>query len=867
MFPRMTRYSSKHRALRLLALAAAVASVCAGAAEYTVTTSRVKTSDQGRLTRVRDFANTVLQNMSTPGAERYLKNRHLADSSTFAARVVKRVSDRHITMSPFKPIPQRDLSCYASVPSYSKPLQFDINKEPVNVDADQVQGNLKDKLDDLIYKGRVNIVQGDRVINTQKARYNAKEHSFTTSGKTVMYDGEYTLHTEDDANYNLDTKVTRLKNTNFQLNGSVIRGTAEKHTIDAPKRTQLYKSATLTSCPAGSDTWHLRASTVSIDRNEAFGEAWNATLWAGPVPVFYFPYVNFPITNDRKSGLLYPLLSTGSSNFKYVQPIYLNLAPNYDMTLTPAWYGEHRSMLNTEFRYMPFSNLYGTVNFNYLPDDQSWTPYDGSSSRKRWYLRLSDRLSLLNGALGVGFDYQRVRPNDYSYLSDLATPNAAITDDHLTQRLWSTYGQADYTLNAELRRYQILLPEYRGVFRRRPFAMLPKLSGNWYGSKGIAALDFYGEATRFNLEAFDDYSAEDTIRLHAEPSAILHLFDRRGTKLDAGGRLFLTHYDQGDYNKLSGSYRSYFGFDDAQSSVNRFLYELEVHGKTTFERKAFDMRHTQTIEPEFKYTYVPYRDQNNIALYDTTDRIDDYYTLFSHMRYSGLDRIADTNTFTMGLTSRVLDAHDREVLKLMAAQAYSFVPTRVTLNSADSRQTYPRSLLTGSVDANPLEGLNMRVAGAYSTQQSKFQSYSASATYQKSGGSLTVNYRYLRDGNYDYETGTVRDIRQIGFGGTIPLGNDWRATASIYRDLDVGYNIDRKLALKYEQCCWSMAFVYEDYAKMDWKRGRARHKNDNVVGIQFEFKGFYTVNVEGIDNPMTPDTHYMPFADPTSLNR
>ncbi len=863
----MTRSKEHPSALRVLALAAAVGACCAGAqaAEYTVTTSRVKSSDQGRMASVTAFTNAALARMATPGAARYLQNQRLADSSTFAARVTKTMNERRIAMSPFKPIPQRDLSCYAGVPSYSKPLEFDVDTEPVEVEADQVAGDLQNKANDLTYKGRVVITQGDRVINTDSAHYDAKSHAFTISGKSVLHDGEYTVHTDDDGEYGLDTKVTKLANTRFQLNGSVIRGTAEQHTIDAPKRTQIYKSATLTSCPEGSDTWHLRATTVEIDRNESFGEAWNASLWAGDIPVFYFPYVNFPITNERKTGLLYPLVATGSGSFKYVQPIYFNLAPNYDLTFTPAWYGEHHAQYNTEFRYMPWSNLFGTVTFNYLPDDSSWIPYDGSTSKKRWYLHLTDYASFLQGRLGVGLDYQRVRPNDYSYLSDLATPNAAITDDHLMQRLWSSYGEQTYTLGAELRRYQVLLPEYRGVFRRRPFAMLPKLSGSWYGTRGIAALDFYGEATRFELESFDDYSSEDTIRLHTEPSVMLHLFDRRGTLLEAGGRLFLTHYSQGDYNKLPSSYRDYFGFDSADSSKSRFLYELEVHGKTTFERKAFDMRHTQTIEPEFKYAYVPYRNQNSIALYDTTDRIDDYYTLFSFRRYSGLDRIADTNTLTMGLTSRVLDAHDREVFKVMAAQAYSFVPTRVTLNSADSRQTYPRSLLTGSIDATPLEGLNMRVAGSYSTQQRRFQSYSASATYQRSGASVTANYRYLRDGNYDYIKGGISDIRQVGLGGTIPLGRDWRATAAIYRDIDQSYNIDRKVALKYEECCWSIALVYEDYAKMDWS---ARdHKKDNVFGLQFEFKGFYTVQIEGIDNPMSPDTHYMPFADPTSLNR
>ena len=857
----------------LTTLACAVALATAAKAElpqYSVTTGRVLGNTLDRTKTVTDFASTQHEVMQSPASLLYLKNKKKADSSTFAARLVTLMKSRPFKTAPNMPVPAADLSCYTSVPSYSSPEQFDVNTTPVTVEADKVSGDLNKQNNDLVYSGRVNIAQRDRRIDTDTAHYAQKEQTFTTHGNTVIRNGEYTVHTQEDAIYHLQDKSVQLRNTKFQFNGSVLRGSAKQHDIDNAKNSQTFKSGTLTTCPADDSSWHLSASTVDIDRNEAFGEAWNAALWAGPVPVFYLPYVNFPITNERRTGLLYPSFSLGSEHIKFTQPVYFNLAPNYDWTFTPSWFGERRWQFLNEFRFMPWENVSGSLIFNYLPNDTDWTPRkDPDGSHKRWYMHLHTGASFLNGDLYTGINFQRVRPNDYSYLTDLAQPDAATTDDHLLQQLHINYVRPHYTLAAELRRYQSLIPETSGSVANRPFSMLPKLSGTMNGTYDRLSGDLYGEITRFEMESFDNYYAEHTVRTHLEPHVSYHVFDLRGTTLDIGARGFATHYDQGQLDK----YKRYdaLGFDSLDHSETRFLYELEARGRTTFERKAFDMRHTQTIEPEIKYQYIPYVDQSGIALYDTKDHLDDYYSLFSFRRFAGIDRIADVNAVTAGITSRILDPHDREILRMGLAQTYNFEPTRVTLLKTDERPTYPRSLLAANLDASVFNNITLHSAAAYDTEHSEFQSYSLSAAYRTATASITANYRFYRNGNYDLEnykkTGAwkSRDLRQAGIGATFALGRNYRLTAAMYRDLDQNFNIDRKLALRRENCCTAVALFYEDYAKMEWSK--REHKRDRVIGVQIELKNFYTIKVDGVDNPMSPNTHYMPFVDPTNLNR
>ena len=56
------------------------------------------------------------------------------------------------------------------------------------------------------------------------------------------------------------------------------------------------------------------------------------------VPVFYTPYICFPVKDERQSGFLFPIIEvSGEDGFDLTLPYYLNLAPNYDATLTPRY--------------------------------------------------------------------------------------------------------------------------------------------------------------------------------------------------------------------------------------------------------------------------------------------------------------------------------------------------------------------------------------------------------------------------------------------------------------------------------------------------------------------------------------------------
>ena len=111
------------------------------------------------------------------------------------------------------------------------------------------------------------------------------------------------------------------------------------------------------------------ATEINLDIDEGFGRARDVKLEFKGVPILYAPYLTFPIDNQRKSGLLTPQFSERDrTGLDISVPYYLNLAPNYDITLEPRLMSKRGIQLKTEFRYLlPNSN--GQLNFDYLPND------------------------------------------------------------------------------------------------------------------------------------------------------------------------------------------------------------------------------------------------------------------------------------------------------------------------------------------------------------------------------------------------------------------------------------------------------------------------------------------------------------------
>ncbi|MGE6134286.1 LPS assembly protein LptD [Aeromonas salmonicida] len=763
--------------------------------------------------------------------------------------------------------------CYDYVPKVEKLAPGkDANAQPVEVDADRLEAKQGGTA---VYQGDVKVRQGVRKFDSDYAELDQKSRDVIAIGNIYYNDGQITVTSDKTLKSNLDTKNSELEEGKYQVHGSPVRGSADRVTMTNNNQNITLEGAQYTTCPPGQEVWTLKAGSIDIDQTEVFGEAWNASLWLYDYPVFYFPYINFPIKDERKTGLLYPGYTQSSKNgMDITQPFYWNIAPNYDATITSRFMDRRGLMEQVEFRYMPDPAHVGSLYFENLADDKQYdeTPSlnEKLSDGHRYLLNARHTSRFADNAMRVSIDYTKVRDRDYNYFNDFSPKVGTQVENQLQQSLMAGYFQQNWNLNTEVRTYQILLAS-----AQQPHELMPRINHNYYHQGNWYDLAWNTEVTRFgynNTQASaqnlgDAYTGT---RVYTAPTLTMPLIDEAGYYLDSQYKLMYTRYDQEVPDNMSSTFTKRFTPEGAsgvtldEGIITRTLPSFRLKGGMTFERNQdwFGGDANQTLEPEFQYLYVPYKDQDNIGVYDSTTMRQDYYSLFSDRRYAGLDRISDSNRVSVGVTSRVYDDAGDERIRLAVAQAFDFVAPRVKLYPSESLATNTRSPLSFEGDAKINEQWFAHAGAQYDMDQSEISSANSALEYRREKLISQLNYRFVRNANYDLSnTNQVADLNQVGMLLTTPLNDQWHLYGGYYRDLDQGVNVDRKVGLKYDSCCWSINFNLEWVNTPD--NVTMRPTSERSLGIQFEMKGLGSVGTGSKGTSL--DTEALPYIRPFNL--
>jgi LPS-assembly protein len=763
--------------------------------------------------------------------------------------------------------------CYDYVPKIEKPsADQDANAQPVEVDADRLEAKQGGTA---VYEGDVKVRQGVRKFDSDYAQLDQKSRDVIAIGNIYYNDGQITVTSDKTLKSNLDTKNSELEEGKYQVHGSPVRGFAEKVTMTNNNQNITLEGAQYTTCPPGQEAWTLKAGSIDIDQSEVFGEAWNASLWLYDYPVFYFPYINFPIKDERKTGLLYPGYTQSSKNgMDITQPIYWNIAPNYDATITSRFMDRRGLMEQVEFRYMPDPAHVGTLYLENLADDKQYDETDSLndhlSDGHRYLLSARHTSMFMDNAMRVSVDYTKVRDQDYNYFNDFSPKVGTQVDNQLQQSLKAGYYQQSWNLNAEVRTYQILLAS-----AQQPHELMPRINHNYYQQGNWYDLAWNTELTNFgynNDQAIEENkgSAYTGTRVYTAPTLTIPLIDEAGYFLDSQYKLMYTRYDQTVPDDMSSTFTNRFtpqGGGDVtleEGIITRVLPSFRLKGGMTFERDQqwFGEGASQTLEPEFQYLYVPYKDQDNIGVYDSTTMRQDYYSLFSDRRFAGLDRISDSNRLSVGVTTRIYDPAGDERIRLAVAQAFDFVAPRVKLYASDNLSTNTRSPLSFEGDAKINEQWYAHAGAQYDVEQRQISSANSALEYRHEKLISQLNHRFVRDANYDLDRkGEVTDLNQIGLLLTTPLNDQWHLYGGYYQELDQNVKVDRKVGLKYDSCCWSINFNLEWVNTPD--NVNLAPTSERSLGIQFEMKGLGSVGTGSKGTSL--DTEALPYIRPFNL--
>jgi len=322
-------------------------------------------------------------------------------------------------------------------------------------------------------------LQGNVIIQQNETLFNADNATFDRENNVVMAQGNVILSTQglalksDEIEYKLENNTGIIKGAEYTIGSEGAHGKSSQIIQLDSNHLQL-NDATFTTCPAvislkhrltdapKVSSWHLASSDIKLDQETQIGYAKNVTFNVLDVPVFYFPWLKFPINNQRLSGFLSPKLRL-ETNAGVSIPYYLNLAPNYDATITFATLAGHGYQLDTEFRYLtPQHN--GVLNYVFIPEDKSFDSPSGDKKRDYFKVEHSTRV---NETSKINLTAEGV--SDDAYFDDFSTSLESSSRSALQRRLEIINKQAPWQISAAVEDYQIL------DINDAPYAKLPEI--------------------------------------------------------------------------------------------------------------------------------------------------------------------------------------------------------------------------------------------------------------------------------------------------------------------------------------------------------------------------------------------------------
>ncbi len=678
-----------------------------------------------------------------------------------------------------------------------------IYMEADNVEFDQPQDELLLSGDSVLRKNAT-YLEADRILYHQQARNAELNHAIYLEQPGLRLNA-------DQGQLELASDKGWLSNVEFRLTESKARGNAERAEMLSDSKSR-YLDASFTTCPPGYRDWSIGASELVIDRETGWGDAYHAVLKFGSLPVLYSPYFSFPVDDRRKTGLLLP--SWGSSRdlgTEFSIPYYLNLAPDYDATITPRWMSRRGLMLGAELRFLT-EHQRGALSGEILNDKVESDEHDSQRSAFK-VLHTSQPFS------GLSTRIQATEVSDMDYLDDFSTGLENSSTRQLERIGEAIYHTGDWRLTGRVQDFQTVDKSINPA--SYPYTLLPSMTVGY--NKLLDPMN-----TDLRVDSEYTYFEHDILRtgqrMRLIPSASLKLSRPWGY---LSPRLTLNHvaYQLDDTDQQTTE-------DTPSFNVPTFSLDSGL----VFERDSswFGTAATQTLEPRLYYLYAPFEDQSDAPDFDTADLELSFTNLFKDNRFTGGDRVGDANQLALGITSRWLESDTGlERLRASVGQIFYYQDREVQLTGDIEEQSSSAIVaeLSARLGANWRSSLNLRWDPQLDEKQ--IDKGRIGLHYRTPDQQLfNVSYNYSEQDN---ELTKIEDIDvsfywQIGHRYTV-LG-DWKHSLYHKRDLN------RVLGLGYSgRCCWSLTAVYQEYINETDLDQNIDQEADARFMLQLELRG------------------------------
>ena len=639
-------------------------------------------------------------------------------------------------------------------------------------------------------QGPVEVHQGDRSLTAEAATYDPVAQSFDVIGNVEYHDPLLTLAGE--AGTWSANGGGHFAHGTFELPSRPARGRADAIVLKADGRLEL-TGVEYTACPAGQTAWLLRAQRIDIDQTSQQGFGRNVRLEFKGLPLFYLPVVSVPVGDARKSGFLFPVIGQSSRNgFEVAAPWYWNIAPSYDATLTPGYLSKRGATFGTEFRFLTAGSR-GEFH-------SDWVPHDTSAGRDRSYLRFVERSDITER---LRFDTNLGYASDPAYFEDFGLGPEGTSVTYLSRVARLTYLDSHWRAVGLVEQFQTINQAI--ALTDRPYTRAPQLlvQGHWNDASGLG-FRVNGEAVEFIRD-----TGIDGMRFGVEPTASYAWRAPAGFVVPSVG-----------WHTTRYSLRNSGGGASAPS-VSAPIATLDAG--LNFERASAGR--LQTLEPRVLYTYIPYRDQSALPIFDTGLPDLNLIQLFRTQRYVGGDRLGDANQVALGATTRLVDlASGRQLLSATLGQIYYFQPPRVRL---PGEPVLPGSSsdLIGQLALTAYKHWTVQLGEEWNPHAQNSARSEIRLQYQPEANKVAnLGYRFRRG-----------LLEQVEGSAAWPIADAWNVYARHVYSLRDKTAIESFGGFEYKACCWRIRLVARRYVS---SRTGTR---DTGVSLQLELNGLSSV--------------------------
>lgn len=618
--------------------------------------------------------------------------------------------------------------------------------------------------DTITASGDVFIVWKGMTLMAMSADYNRQTQVITAAGNVVLIkDGDIVRGSR----LTFDTTSGRgeIENSTINIRKGSIR-LAGKRIMKTGEEDYSAEEGSYTTCDAATPSWKFKAGNLDMTVDE-YGSAKNVVFYIKDVPVFYLPYIAFPVKRERQSGFLFPRFGWSGKKGAEVDIFYYGaISPSQEATVDLDIQSKRGVGVGLDYRYLRTRGSTGNLG--------GYLIYDQNTNNPRGFIAQSHREIFspeMNVRSSINMTTDRLFLSDYGEKSDVynrqsndSTVNFLKTWQHYALTASLRYTQ-DYYAASNGSTLQSLPQIGLAAVRQQIFSSpvyfdLDSSATNFYRETGARGQRFYGFPRLTLVHGIPGY-------LHVSAYGGAHLRAYTTDNISPGSPV---HGQDGSLLPESGLRLS--------SSFSKIY---DINGD-----KLQKLRHE--ISPEISYKYTRDQNQSRFPDYDYSDRIVRqnilYYSLTSFL--GGKYRSGDTS-------------EHRDLMRLTLMQGYSFSGGRPDLLTAvDAQRPWTDLTLQSDTWLHPRARLTLD--GSYNVYGNYLSSAAPGVEFDdKRGTTAAISYR-MSHNVVDYLEGRL----------ATRLFKPWAFSYAARYSFDSHNFLSSVYSAEYRHQCWSILVSYLD---------------------------------------------------------